>query len=151
MNFRTGSSFQMTHNLFFAEKLKFGIFRCQLETLKISFWSDILLARKLRLKSRNRSVSEDILKFWKHRNEFVTSEESLQISTLTYGLSEFYSICSGFFKMGYANDNITDWDCLDLAGGVRTSFCTLRKQVTVLTSYCLFYIDVSFVTLSRSL
>ena len=38
-----------------------------------------------------------------------------------------------------------------MAGGVRTSFCTLRKQDTVLTSYCLFYIDVSFVTLSRSL
>ena len=28
---------QMTHNLFFVEKLKFGRFRCQLETLKILF------------------------------------------------------------------------------------------------------------------
>ena len=44
----------------------------------------------------------------------MTSEESLQISTLTYGLSEFYSICSGFFKMGYANDNITDIPEIDL-------------------------------------
>ena len=38
----------------------------------------------------------------------MTSEESLQISSLTYGLSEFYSICFGFFKMEYAKDNTTD-------------------------------------------
>ena len=104
----------MTHNLFFAEKLKFGRFRYQLETLKISFWSDISFARKSRLKSRNRSVSEDIPNFWKHGNEFVTSEESLQVSSLTYGLSEFYSICLGFFKMEYENDDTTDIPEIDL-------------------------------------
>ena len=38
----------------------------------------------------------------------MTSEELLQISSLTYGLSEFYSICLGFFKMEYANNDTTD-------------------------------------------
>ena len=108
---------QMTHNHFFAEKLKFGRFRCQLETLKIYiFWSDVLFARKLRLKSRNRSVSKDIPNFWKHGNEFVTSEESLRISCLAYDYlnSTQYSICLGFLKMEYANDDTNDIPEIDL-------------------------------------
>ena len=42
------------------------------------------------------------------------SEESLQVSSLTYGMSEFYSICLGFFKMEYGNDDTTDIIEIDL-------------------------------------
>ena len=44
----------------------------------------------------------------------MTSEESLQVSRLTYGLSEFYSICLGFFRMEYENDDTTDIPEIDL-------------------------------------
>ena len=44
----------------------------------------------------------------------MTSEESLQVSSLTYGLSELYSICLGFFKMEYENDDTTDIPEIDL-------------------------------------
>ena len=40
----------------------------------------------------------------------MTSEESL----LTYGLPEFYSVCLGYFKMEYENEDTTDIPEIDL-------------------------------------
>ena len=108
----------MTHNLFFAEKLKFGRFRCQLETLKIFFWSDVLFARKSHLKSRNRSMKpkcfrrhSELLETWERVRDVRGVAVDFQFGIW---LSELYSICLGFFKMEYANDDTTDIPEIDL-------------------------------------